>query len=84
MVNDSELVKIRLENYSTTWGTQTCYVRFMPLSHDKRVQLTNNMSVMPFCHCMYVIYVTYKYDSHHISFFSYLHADSPSKMAFVP
>ena len=32
------------------------------------------------CH----IYVTYKYDSHHISFFSYLHADSPSKMAFVP
>ena len=45
MVNDSELVKIRLENYSTTWSTQTCYVRLMPLSHDKRVQLTYNQYV---------------------------------------
>ena len=57
MVNDSELVKNRLENYSTTWGTQTCYVRFMPLSHDKRVQLTNNQYVSYALLSLYVCHI---------------------------
>ena len=43
----TSLITIRLPG-----AHERVYVRFMPLSHDKRVQLTNNQYVraMPFCH----------------------------------